>query len=223
MKEGLPLTEKEAAWQAKLLEIESRTDLEGLGLDEGVKETVAAFNLLGIPTSQSCEGHANQKESHSMWPWVSFGLPDEPKERYVGEYAALENMATERGMDVDTLKRSVSLDEQWEVVRHLQDHETTEYIEWEKKRDVLTKSVQDLLAAFYAEHEFDPERSFLIAKMSEGPKMESIEDEDIHFKFMNDELSEEETETLHKKLPGRQQELKDLTEFLKKRYFEIAQ
>lgn len=62
---------QELKWQAMEEEVSQWGDGMGLGLDEGVKETVAALNLLGFVTRQSCEGHMDWGRDH---PWIDFPL-----------------------------------------------------------------------------------------------------------------------------------------------------
>lgn len=54
-------------WQKIQKQIEKAVDAIGYPMDEGIKETVVAFNATGFPTSASCEGHLD----HSLvYPWI---------------------------------------------------------------------------------------------------------------------------------------------------------
>jgi hypothetical protein len=53
----------DALWQEKLEEAGSLKDRQGLPVDPGILEAVAAFRAFDFPTSQSCEGHGS-------FPWV---------------------------------------------------------------------------------------------------------------------------------------------------------
>ncbi len=69
-------------WAQKLKEIEKITDGLGKGIEEGIEETVVAFNIHGIPTSQSCEGHVDlhtEDYQPAMAPWVEI-YPEEPEQ-----------------------------------------------------------------------------------------------------------------------------------------------
>tara|TARA_B100000809_G_C14943261_1_gene461196 strand:+ start:116 stop:775 length:660 start_codon:yes stop_codon:yes gene_type:complete len=46
-------------WHAKFQHLENIVDGLGHGLDSGIKRTVLAFQLMGLKTVHSCEGHAN--------------------------------------------------------------------------------------------------------------------------------------------------------------------
>ncbi|OIO32937.1 MAG: hypothetical protein COZ49_03520 [Candidatus Yonathbacteria bacterium CG_4_10_14_3_um_filter_47_65] len=64
-------TEKEIAWDKKLVEIDELADRLGLGVDEKIKEPVAAFLINEFTTSSSCEGHVEEEGRHgALFPWV---------------------------------------------------------------------------------------------------------------------------------------------------------
>lgn len=65
------ITQKQ--WQQKLNDLDKVTDGLGLGLDAGIKETVALLNLAGVRTTASCEGHKNWGYPY---PWIDIGNPD---------------------------------------------------------------------------------------------------------------------------------------------------
>lgn len=75
-------SEKEILWNEKMKEVESWGDALGLKIDESVRETVVAMNLLRLPTSASCEGHLRWG---SLAPWVIISAVGEPEDRFVGE------------------------------------------------------------------------------------------------------------------------------------------
>ena len=72
-------SQKEIEWENKRKEIEGWGDRLGKGIDEKVKDTVVAFNLLEIPTSSSCEGHLDHG---TLAPWIEIETPDRPAERF---------------------------------------------------------------------------------------------------------------------------------------------
>ncbi len=63
--------EKRELWLNMANEAELWVDGMGKGLDEGIKNTVIALNLLGFKTSQSCEGHIDWG---LPYPWVDFQI-----------------------------------------------------------------------------------------------------------------------------------------------------
>ena len=70
---------QEIAWENNRAEVDKITDRLGLGIDEKIKESVAAFRVHEFTTSQSCEGHTGEEEKHgASFPWVEVYAP-EPK------------------------------------------------------------------------------------------------------------------------------------------------
>lgn len=81
-----PFSRQEIQWEKMRAEVEEMADVLGEGIDEGIKETVIAFNVNGIPTSQSCEGHFEDGSDHGFpVPWVTVSAPNKPELRYKGE------------------------------------------------------------------------------------------------------------------------------------------
>ncbi len=78
--QGEPIkSEKEIAWEQRLADVEHIADRLGKGVDEKIKEPVAAFLVHEFTTSQSCEGHIGEEEKHgASFPWVEVYAP-EPK------------------------------------------------------------------------------------------------------------------------------------------------
>lgn len=65
--ESLTREQKEQRWQEMVAQMDKITDRLGRPIDEGIKETVIVLNLLGFPTTMSCEGHATRAVGG---PWV---------------------------------------------------------------------------------------------------------------------------------------------------------
>src|SRR5690242_14733922 len=61
---------KEQQWQTMATHVAQMKDKLGRGIDPGIFETVIVLNLLGIPTTQSCEGHLDRAAGA---PWVDIG------------------------------------------------------------------------------------------------------------------------------------------------------
>src|SRR5690349_16200383 len=59
--------EKQVRWNQRKAEVEGIPDI-----DEGIKETVIALNVLGVHTVMSCEGHLDRGGA----PWVDIRAPD---------------------------------------------------------------------------------------------------------------------------------------------------
>ena len=64
---------KLAEWESMSQQVNSWTEEHGKSVDENIKETVIALNLLGFKTLASCEGHL---DSGYPYPWVVLELKD---------------------------------------------------------------------------------------------------------------------------------------------------
>lgn len=64
--ESLTREEKEQRWQKMAMRMDRMADGLGMPIDTGIKDTVIVLNLLGFPTSMSCEGHA-YRGVHGPW------------------------------------------------------------------------------------------------------------------------------------------------------------
>lgn len=71
------LNEKRRVWEEKMNQMTS-PDMYGYTIDEKIRETVIALNLLGINTTQSDQGN------YSDSPWIQFEAPT-PTNYYEGE------------------------------------------------------------------------------------------------------------------------------------------
>lgn len=61
---------KQKLWEEKLKDLDSIRDRLGQPIDQGIKETCAAFIINNLPTTQSCEGHLNEGVAY---PWIDIG------------------------------------------------------------------------------------------------------------------------------------------------------
>ena len=82
--------------------IETTTDTLGNPIDDGIKESVIMFNVHGLRTIQSCEGHPDEfhtaQYTPARGPWIEV-YPEEPKqERWQDNDRLRENVEREGGM-----------------------------------------------------------------------------------------------------------------------------
>ncbi|MBL4644708.1 MAG: hypothetical protein JKX80_02465 [Candidatus Pacebacteria bacterium] len=75
------LSEKEITWKNKMAELDAYGSNEGddIPIDEGIKESIAALNLLGIPTTSSCSGRPEDHDRSGGFPTLQGVLEDDPK------------------------------------------------------------------------------------------------------------------------------------------------
>lgn len=78
--QGEPVkSKKEIAWEQKIAEINEIADRLGKGVDEKIKEPVAAFLVHEFTTSGSCEGHMTEEgeDKHGLpYPWIEVYAPE---------------------------------------------------------------------------------------------------------------------------------------------------
>jgi hypothetical protein len=72
------IKKKEEYWNAVDQGMDDVGDALGKKIDPGIRKTVVALNVIGLPPQMSCEGHLDRGCPH---PWIDIGEPDEP-ERY---------------------------------------------------------------------------------------------------------------------------------------------
>lgn len=209
---------KRERWEQVSQEIEHITDATGRGIDEGIKETVVAFNVNEIPTSQSCEGHEEVEGGHRPWPWVEVAASDEPEERFVGENEAFVKAATENNVPLDELKKGHPEDIYWKLREEVSKNPLTpEYQAWEQKNRELHSNVNELLAEFYKTRKAEAGIK-LEVEDTEGGSFEIGSEKEMLNRFLSDELTDEEKRSLLEKLPARRKEMQDFTEFLRNRF-----
>ncbi len=99
-------SEKEIAWEQKMAEVNEITDRLGKGVDEKIKEPVAAFLIHEFITDGSCEGHMAEEgeDQHGLpYPWVEVCAPEpegwEESEEKKREWA-VENFKQQQKMMV---------------------------------------------------------------------------------------------------------------------------
>jgi hypothetical protein len=86
------LTWSSASWEEAEAFARRITDGLGCPIDEGMVEIVVAFNLLGLPTCQSCEGHL---DDGLPYPWVDFETDEFPTFKQALEEAGREGLSAE--------------------------------------------------------------------------------------------------------------------------------
>ncbi|MGH2508234.1 MAG: hypothetical protein ACRDHZ_12645 [Ktedonobacteraceae bacterium] len=106
---------QELAWPSTWDEAEAfaRRLVDGMGypIDEGILKTVVALNLLGLCTSQSCEGHL---DDDLPYPWIDLDTDEFPTFKQAIEEADREGLSDEekeeRGEQLVALAESLTAD-----------------------------------------------------------------------------------------------------------------
>lgn len=190
---------KQEAWNAVAERIEQTTDGLGKKIEDGIKETVIAFNILGLPTTGSCEGHLQRAIGS---PWIDI----EPMAT-----SEMETLQKEMGDVYDQIEilekenlDAVELDEMYEKFHALRKQRERFYLEEMKKAVTL-------LGEFYKGREVEYDRILIAITwgyrariQAQGTDLQAI-------------ASPEDKE---RNLVRYQEEMRAFTEFLKNKYFE---
>jgi hypothetical protein len=207
--------EKESAWENKIKEVENSSDYLGHEIDERIKEIIAAFNLVELPTSASCEGHIDHGISA---PWVEISAPDQPEERYVGEKEIFKKIAEKRGVSLNDAKRGINKEAWAEALKEssLAD-ETQEYKQWREKNKELADKVSEALKLFYENRNVSDDSKLQILQGGEGEFRIWNGGED--YRPVPKNLTDEQKSELAQRINKYQKEFKDFAGFLKNKYF----
>ncbi|HYE22013.1 MAG TPA: hypothetical protein VD998_00305 [Verrucomicrobiae bacterium] len=209
------IREKEVAWNNKVKEASDYKDAVGNKMDDGVIETVAALNLLGFPTNQSCAGHPEKLIS----PYIGITEPGYPEETYVGQKAVENEIAIKYGIGIGDLKggknyHTAAAKEARSI--YSKNEKTQEFMEWQNRLMVLWDKADRLIAEFNENREVEPKIK-LRHKWGQISMTGNPEDDDP---FDETPLTQEQRQELLPRIIAAQKEMRDFTEFLKKKFFE---
>ena len=141
---------------------------------------------------------------------------NEPEERYVGEREAFEKAAEEHNVPLNDLVKRFEPNDVWNKVMDeiMPRGETTEYSEWTERNYIFYEYTGKLLDEFYKGRTVGADVQ-LVRVLGAGNEFEVHSEQTVDF----DELSEAEKQNVLAKLPVRQKEMAEFTEFLRKYYF----
>ncbi len=177
--------------------VSQMTDKLGEHVDAGIAETVVFLNLLGIPTSGSCEGHMTHGTGA---PWVD--IEDTSISVQTEEATRLFGLAKECKQQQGHMT---------EEVLHLFEQAHQARLAIKKKHITIRLRLLGLLAAFYEQRRVPFERQLIIQSRSDGKSRLESQGADMQEVL---ELS-----VRQQKLADFQQEMQDFTTFLKQRYW----
>lgn len=135
-----PIDWKTATWEEACAEVAQFTDRLGCEVDEGIFDTVVVFNLLGMRTFQSCEGHLDHG---CPYPWVTL-VAKEPNNSHILSWkhvCDLEEQA-KRDSTLESYDRYIVAYTAFKI----------QSAQW-KREDHLFQRAISLLDAFYANRE----------------------------------------------------------------------
>lgn len=208
--------EKMRTWEHVAASVDKMGDRLGLGIDEGIRETVIAFNLSGIQTDSSCEGHLG---SGLLFPWVGFSAPDEPEERFEGEKDLAKAIALSRGVSEEDVVRARD-EEAWKEWRMacFDKQETSAYKKWREENVKMAKRAEDLLGEFYRNHTPNPGNHLVVNDYGRSIRVHADSEHALR-PLPEKNFSESERRTYLALQDGARAEMRMFTKFLRERYF----
>lgn len=186
-----------------------------MGIDEKIKDTVVVFNLMGLPTGQSCEGHL---DSGIPAPWVRIEAPNEPDERFINQNEIFKKVADKYGIDSEDVKRAINL-EAWKEasIECAKNDETVEFKEWREQNEKLRERVSIFLTEFYQDRQVADSIRLQVDELGDSPF--EIHNGGEDYRPITEGLTEEQKKELAPRLALYQGEMKQFTEFLRNKFF----
>lgn len=211
---------REAFWDAKRKETDNIIGRDAKGVDEIMRESVTAFNVFGVHTLDSSEGHiATDADRKILTPWIDFGAPNVPAFRFVGQEAIFRRLTRERGVpeDVNDPRSQEALrDSSSEVWVPTDQRQTPEYTEWEERTEEMSRRIEDLLDDFYRGQELQPVEVMLQTFQTDADGVYRVMAGSIeeHYEGNAPFPSEQNSDMLD----DRREQMAAFTEFLKEEY-----
>ena len=212
-----PNPEKTTRWEDAMAQVEQAKDRLGKGIDENIKETVAAFLVNDFPTRGSCEGHLEERfgKIRKIGPYIDVAVA-EPKERFVGESEIRTSIVGQFNILSGNITQNDDAGKAyWGYISAHHIQETSEYQEARKKNEKLKKRAEALIGEFYSRQSSGAVHELRIRDV--GPsglfKIEGAQG------FVR-EVLEKDQEQYRERLLSEQAGMKALTEFLKNKFFE---
>lgn len=183
--------QKEILWQQEETKFLQVRDRLGKGIDAGILETVIVLNLLGIYTTQSCEGHIDWGKGG---PWI---IIEE------------ENME-----ELDLQVRNIFTQVHQEDRHELYDEAHKLRLLAKAKHTQNGKKLIEYLAQFYRGREVPYDRHLIIQEVDwMGKNLVQCQGTDLY--------ETAPRELRQQKLTEYQQEMHAFTNFLKERFFSL--
>ncbi len=214
-----PYTQKDLEWLAMESKFLDRTDRRGTKIEDGIRETVIACNLLQLPTRQSCEGHVSWGR---IAPWVDIQAPGKPKWRHYNEEEIYKEVASKYGITVeDVLSGEVEEADNEATLRAYEQDQTPEGVAWDNENFKLYERAKELLDEFYKDREVSENVRVIVEKGYDNVTLHNGGDDyDNYDQESYEKLTEEEKKQLAERLRHYQEEIKIFTEFLRQKFYE---
>lgn len=204
-------------WEEEKAAVAEMGDVLGRGIDEGIKEGVIAFNVSGLHTSASCEGHIG---SGVLFPWVEVSAPDKPDERFVGEGDAAVRIAARYGITEEDVRRANNEGAWREWIKEVTEREeTSEFSAWRKKNEALKERAGKFLEKFYETHTPLDGMKLGAQGFGDGGFRVCVESEYSFYPIPDKEISDEKEREYLAQQDAARREMRLFAQFLKERYF----
>lgn len=198
------------------------------------------MRLLGFNTASSCEGHIEKLSS----PYAHIEASNEPKYRFINQIEIHKQLADKYGFSLEDIDLAVNggwgsdprieifekiIHDFWDMLDKREEKylETPDWLEWEGQNHILDLKIKKLLIEFYKEKEVRPEIKLGLSYIGPGhmPNLHSGAELKGNEKFNADFLSrlkddEEKHSWTLQYIKETQKEMRDFTEFMKKKYFD---
>ncbi|MCH7758945.1 hypothetical protein IID20_01135 [Patescibacteria group bacterium] len=208
---------KKIKWEKEEKEVDQFVDSLGEKVDEQIKEAIVAFNVMGLPTTASCEGHIDRGMSA---PWIEISDTNQPVERFINERAIIHKIAEKYGVSVEDIKRAKEYDAYLEAVKeYSKNDETLEYKQWRERNQKLERKAQYFLAEFYKNRKVDSNIRLIISVGGEGEFR--VHNGGKDYQSIKEQLNDQEKKELDQRLTRYQEEMKKLARFLREQYFSL--
>jgi hypothetical protein len=206
---------KQNAWEAKRNELEQITDGRGLEIDEGIKDSVVAFNMVGLNTTQSCEGHMASENWGLQTPWIDIAAPNKPDTQFVGEIETFQRLADKFGIPLEEFRSGADMEGYFEAQKEsAKNGETPEFVAWRTETDRMSEKLEEFLHDFYKDRQVGQHQRLVADKFGSGEtRIMAGGGFDMQWNLPGTEKASDET------VLARKAEMAAFTDFLKDKYF----
>ncbi|GEM_PF-6568504 len=207
--------ERMKQWEEKLKQLDEVKDTQGKGVEPGIKETVAVFQLLGLPTKQSCEGHIN--EPGRPYPWVRFQSTGAMPQKYdESKLQALADTYQVPREDLFELPKDQPVVQ--DFLRHEKEFFNPKFQEWVSANEAIANRVEALLSDYYMATENTISKMLVVKRNEAGVSDLTIGPNFLGEKVTSQDINPQELSQYQERLNVYQEAVKSFTEYLKTQF-----
>ena len=200
------VTEKQKAWNMMTERVERIVDGLEYGIDENIKETIIALNMLDIATSGSCEGHLDRGIAS---PWIDIEHEETQEIKSIREeFIVLNKQIIQREEKEKEKKERESPSEELEALWN-KSHMLAEKLEGYNLEEM--KKIMALLSEFYKERKTGYDQMLILQFKGSWVRLQS---QGTELQYLAHPEEKEKT------LIRYREEIQAFTDFLKNKYFQ---